>query len=564
MIGKGLLGALLVAAAAVALLLLVGADAEPGLELTVDNDTVAAEPGAEVAFKLQLHNTGNASDDFVAEVPTVLEPGWSVAHYQDAGRSLAWPAGGLTLAAGELEDLWVFVTVPETVAVGAHPLTVAVHNTADDAAAYREANLTVTVQWPDLTPSNITWEVETPRIPGFIVEGDEATVRVNVSNLGSAEVVDACVEFYYYDEDADTDQNEGLWLVSLGEVRRTVPAGGTVTVTAPAPWPLTMGEWLVGARVDHDAEGGTGEVSELNESNNDVTLDEEVVILPELIITDARVDAKWATQNPEIDDRVVFTITVRNHGNAYTDNARLYIFHDNPDASRAYLKETRGQHWLDVDIPALEEKIVRFRWDAELGYWSGFRAEINPKYDDVDEIEPPNASCDHFIDESNRYTNNEFPAGGGALAHQSSGEEVIFDIIPDFRITGVSRTPSGDAEAGGEVTFRVTIINDGTVDWNPPNGTLEVIFDDGVHDERRIEVTGPLAVGQTISVNIKWQVPDVEGNVTLHFRLDGDGAVNYERDDYELDIRYADSPSPPLALAVAALALVAAFRRRGG
>ncbi len=131
---------------------------------------------------------------------------------------------------------------------------------------------------------------------------------------------------------------------------------------------MEEGEWYVEARIDYDENDDNGEILETNENDNDARYPELLQIKPDILIKDMRIDSKWTAATPNLEDSVTFTVTVENIGAADVDNARLYIFHDNSEATKSYLKErVRNQYWLDVDIPALEEKIGRFTGDADLG-----------------------------------------------------------------------------------------------------------------------------------------------------------------------------------------------------
>ena len=493
-----------------------------------------------VKFKIKLENDGTHADDFIAEIESTLEDDWEVDFYQDSGHSVTWPGTGVAIDSGEQDDLWVFVVVDDETDEGDYVITISVRDKEDDPAARAEADLTVKVQRSNLmlTPSEIQLEVNGEVTRAVNIKSDDSvTILVNITNEGDADADNAFLEIYYYAKDADRNEDESIWLKMLYSKSSNIRASQTKQFASNIDWLMEEGEWYVEARIDYDEDDDNGVILETNENDNDARYSELLQIKPDILIKDMRIDSKWSTSTPNIDDRVTFTVTVENIGAADVDNARLYIFHDNPDASKNYLKETRGVYWLDVDIPALEDKIVRFRWDADLGEWSGFRAEINPKYDDVDETAPFDSESDHFIDELNRYTNNEYPTAGGVLTHQSGGEEVVFKIFPDFEITNVKYFPT-DLTVDDEIEVTVTVSNTGYADWELSSGSLSIEFDDGINSEAQNEMlTESIAVGDNAEVTFKWTVPDEDKDqLNLKFSIDaGQGSFEIEQLSTEND-----------------------------
>ena len=523
---------------------------ERGLTMTpidTEQDISPEYEGTEVKnrvkFKVKLENDGTHADRFIAEVESTLEDDWEVEFYQDSGHSVTWPGNGVSIDSDEQDDLWVFVIVDDEADVGDYLITISVRDEEDDPSARSEADLTVRVQRADLTveANAIQLEVNGAVTTAENIKSDDSvTILVNITNNGDADADDAQLEIYYYSKDADRNEEESIWLKLLYSKQSNIRAGQTKQFASNIDWVMEEGEWYVEARIDYDENDDNGEILETNENDNDARYPELLQIKPDILIKDMRIDSKWTAATPNLEDSVTFTVTVENIGAADVDNARLYIFHDNSEATKSYLKErVRNQYWLDVDIPALEEKIVRFKWEADLGEWSGFRAEINPKYEDVDETAPFDAPSDHFIDELNRYINNEFPSAGGVLTDQSD-TEVVFSIFPDFEISDSIKYFPTDLTVGDEIEITVTVSNSGNADWELSSGTLNVEFDDGVNSEVQSEtLTESIAVGDSAEVTFKWKVPkEDKAKFNLKFSIDaGSGPFEIEQLSTENDER---------------------------
>ena len=258
-------------------------------------------------------------------------------------------------------------------------------------------------------------------------------------------------------------------------------------------------------------------------------------VYPDLAITHMRVDNKYITKAPNVDDVVTFTVTVKNIGDGEVDGARLYIWNDNGPPDQM-LRERSNKDYLVFDVAAFDEKTVRFKWEAQVGEWTGFRAEVNPKCNDIGESNDPD--CDEvvsrFIDELDRYNNNEFPAGGAKFKQEVAGEDVTVEFLiwPDFIIKEVQMVPIQPERDGDSVTNKVTIENIGSADWTTGMGVLMLLIDDGAGWSEEISITKAIDASddELFEVKRKWNTPD-RSQVDLRFELDFDGGKDYDELD---------------------------------
>ena len=401
-----------------------------------------------VKFKVKLTNSGTHPDTFLPELESTLDNNdWEVNFFQDSALNMAWSSTmGVEIDSGELDDLWVEVIVDDEADEGNYSITISVRNLEDDPNARQETELAVTIQQSDLTleASDITLEANGEAVNGSTIkDGDTVTVKVSVSNEGEADVDDALVEIFYYAKEADKTQAESEWLNLLYSKRNNFRAAQTKEIYSNVDWLIQEGEWYVEVRVDYDEDDlDNGEILENNENNNDARFGELLRVKPDLAITLMRVDNRFvgdptdsATKTPNVDEQVTFMATITNQGAADVDRARLYLTDDSSDETGAILKERNVKDYYEFKIDAGETTTVRFRWYAEMGEWSNFRAEVNPSCSEYSIIDC-NAGdgsyqdTDHMYDELKRYGDNVYPAGGAIF--DQDGYEVKFDILPDF------------------------------------------------------------------------------------------------------------------------------------
>ncbi len=511
-----------------------------------------------VKFKVKLTNSGTHPDTFLPELESTLDNNdWEVNFFQDSSLNQVWSSTtGVEIDSGELDDLWVEVIVDDEADEGNYSITISVRNLEDDPNARQETELTVMIEQSDLTleASDITLEANGELVNGSTIkDGDTVTVKVKISNEGEADVDDALVEIYYYAKEADKTQDESEWLSLLYSKRNNFRGGQFKEIYSNVDWLITEGEWYVEVRVDYDEDDlDNGEILENNENNNDARFGELLRVKPDLAITLMRVDNRFAgdptlssTKTPNVDEQVTFMATVVNQGAADIDRARLYLTADSSDETGTILKERNVKDYYEFKINAGETTTVRFRWYAEMGEWSNFRAEVNPSCSEYSIIDC-NAGdggyqdTDRMYDELNRYSDNIFPAGGAIF--DQDGNDVKFLILPDFKIDKFTMDPR-EPEVGDTVEMTVTVSNTGNSDWKITDGILSIEFDDGAGNVILEQVTSDINKGDDTEVKFSWVFPDEDKDqLTLKFELDA-GSGNFEidqldssNDEHELDV----------------------------
>ena len=539
-----------------------------------------------VKFKVKLDNTGSNDDIFIPEVESTLEDGWTVTFFQDSSKTQPWPNSGVTIEEGELDDLWVFVSVNDEAEVGNETVKISVRNEEDDPNARQEIDLTVQIQRPEIVIKQSGIKIEIDGVFGNaseVKDGDTVVIYVDVENTGSADADNVNVEIYYYPKKAPTTQQEIDELLIAGfefddskntyiyqlygsSGRSTNIKEGNSKELVSDDWLIKGGEWYVEARADYDKNNDNGEILEENENNNDARYSELLRVKPDLQITAMRVDSKYAGENagtPNVDDTVTFTVTVTNAGAADVDNSRLYITADS-STDNVVLKDRTNQEYVLFDLDAGETQEVRFRWKATLEEWTAFSAEVNPVCDDFSipdftcESEGDGFSTDtgRMFDELGRYTDNTWPRTG---VFEQSGAPVEFSVLPDFKIKKVVKDPVSP-QVGETVEITVTVQNIGNADWQISSKPLQVKFEDSAGTELSQQVSESINKDDTTEVTFSWIVPDKDNKdfLTLTWTIDagtgsfeiqqcndcditnsGDGTDNdeYVEDDFELQLQ---------------------------
>ena len=272
---------------------------------------------------------------------------------------------------------------------------------------------------------------------------------------------------------------------------------------------------------------------------------------------------------------------MKNSGAADVDNARLYIWNDQASPNEMLKLRGSSKYYAEFDITAMEEKTVHFEWEVRMGGWTGFRAEVNPKCSVVNEA--GNADCDQnigrFINELNRYGNNDYPSGGGIFQQDTGADNVTveFLILPDFVITDAYPHRSGPYYQGNNLTLTATIANIGPADWSPLDGVLTLSFDDGKGATEMISITKAIDSGdkESFVITEQWVVPNRDSfNIT--FELDYEGyELSEANNDFILSIPITpgegndncDDSTPGFALpqlaigGAAAMVVMASYRR---
>jgi len=509
-----------------------------------------------VKFKVKLDNKGSNDDIFIPEVESTLEDGWTVTFFQDSSKTQSWPNSGVTIEEGELDDLWVFVSVNDEAEVGNETVTISVKNEEDDPKARQEIDLTVVIQRPEIVIRQSNIRIEIDGVFGNasqVKDGDTVVVYVDVENTGAADADDVNVEIYYYPKKAPTTQQEIDELLIAGfdfdDSKNTYiyqlygSSGRSANIKegkskelVSDDWLIKGGEWYVEARADFDKNNDNGEILEENENNNDARYSELLRVKPDLQISAMRVDSKYAGTSgttPNVDDTVTFTVTVTNAGAADVSDARLYITADTSSESNVMLKDRTNQEYVTVDLDAGETQEVRFRWKAQLEEWTAFTAEVNPVCDDVeinsftceDEGDGFSEETGRMFDELGRYSDNVWPRSG---VFEQSGASVEFSVLPDFKIKKVIMDPASP-QVGEKVDITVTIQNIGNADWEL-SGALQLIFEDSTGTaDIKTQIGEAINKDDSIEVSFSWTVPEKDNKdfLTLTFTIDA-GSGNFE------------------------------------
>ena len=505
-----------------------------------------------VKFKVKLDNTGTNPDIFIPEIVSTLDDDWAVTFWQDSSKTQAWSTtSGFSIDDGELDDLWVFVEVADTADEGNYTIQISVRDEEDDTNAREDITLTVVVQRPELIITQADIALEIDGVVGNasqVQDGDTVVILVDVQNMGSADADDVRIEIYFYPKQAPTDnevatnedwigfefdEGENTWIYSLYDKTTNIKSKSQKSI-ASDDWLIKGGEWYVEVRADYDDDDDSGKILEPNENNNDARYSELLRVKPDLVIDTMRIDSKYAgnpaSNVPNIDDIVTFTVTVSNTGAADVDGARLYITADSSEDNEV-LKDRTNKDYVDFDVDAGETTDVRFRWKAIEEEWTTFRAEINPVCDDFNIFECETAGdgfspeTGHMFDELGRYADNEYPRSG---VFEQSGSEVKFEILPDFIIKKVSMDPR-NPEVDEDVEITVTIENIGNADWIIGSKALTIIFEDGTGTELDQQVGETINKGDTAEVKFSWKVPneDNKDELDLTYTIDA-GSGGFE------------------------------------
>lgn len=508
-----------------------------------------------VKFKVKLDNTGSNDDIFIPEVESTLEDDWTVTFFQDSSKTQAWSNSGVTIEEGELDDLWVFISVNDEAEVGNETIKISIRNEEDDPNARQEIDLKVVIQRPEIVVKQSNIRIEIDGVFGNasqVKDGDTVVIYVDVENTGSADADDVNVEIYYYPKKAPTTQQEIDELLIAGfefddskntyiyqlygsSGRSTNIKEGNSKELVSDDWLIKGGEWYVEARADYDNNNDNGEILEENENNNDARYSELLRVKPDLQITAMRVDSKYAGTNagaPNVDDTVTFTVTVTNAGAADVDNSRLYITADS-STDNEVLKDRTNQEYVLFDLDAGETQEVRFRWKAQLEEWTAFSAEVNPVCDDFSiqdftcEAEGDGFSTEtgRMFDELGRYSDNVWPRSG---VFEQSGEAVDFSVLPDFKIKKVVMDPTSP-QVGEDVDITVTVQNIGNADWQISSKPLQVKFEDSTGTEISQQISESINKDDSTEVSFTWTVPEKDNKdfLTLTWTIDA-GTGSFE------------------------------------
>ncbi len=236
-------------------------------------DTITWSPaeikaGSDVTFDIVIKNLGTLTAG-LTRVAYYIDG--AVAGYTDIGQL----------------DAGATVTVPFiwSATVGPHNIEV-VADSSNKIFEIEETNntKTVSVPPPDLIVQGITWS------PAGATTGDKVTITATIKNQGNGRSQSSQMTCYI----------DGMAIAT-----RDLPeidAAGSVTGTFD--WTATAGKHRIKVTADVN-----NRVTEVNETNNDIETD-FATLTPDLVIK----DIGWLMENPLTDDKVAFTITVKNQG----------------------------------------------------------------------------------------------------------------------------------------------------------------------------------------------------------------------------------------------------------
>jgi subtilase family serine protease len=186
---------------------------------------------------------------------------------------------------------------------------------------------TIKVPPPDIILQEITWS------PPAALDGELLTFTATMKNLGKSPTQSALVTFLVNGKTAQT--------LVLAEI------GAGETVTSKFEWTAESGSHNIAVIADVE-----NLVTESDETNNK----REIIfgtLTPDLYVE----DISWLMDNPLIDDKATFTVTVTNNGTGMAGPFRL----------RYYLDEEPSVPVDISSVPAKDKKAVTFTSSLEAG-----------------------------------------------------------------------------------------------------------------------------------------------------------------------------------------------------
>ncbi len=281
---------------------------------------------------------------------------------------------------------------------------------------------------PDLTVTDITLFPSNPAI------GDTVTITVTIKNKGAAPSLTSYCVCYIDDAILATNSISGL-------------AAGTSTTTA-FTWQVKGGSPVIRAIAD-----SAGFISESDETNNTMSFT-LTPLAADLIVQ----SITWSPSNPSKGDSIVFTITVKNQGNARSRATRLNFYIDG--SSRGF------QDVFPIDPGSTSSHT--YPWVAQSGQHAVKAV--------VDEA--------HQVQESNE-SNNEY--------------SLTFSTLPpDLVVKSLTWTPTNPSK-NDVVTFTANVTNQGR---GGSDACHLGYYIDGVY--RSILLVEPLEPGASCNVTFDW------------------------------------------------------------
>ena len=298
--------------------------------------------------------------------------------------------------------------------------------------------VSISADGPDLIIDTVTLSPENPHV------GDEITFSVTVKNLGNERAVSSKMEYYI-------DEN----LITYTYVTPIEPDESlTITFT----WKAQAGDHTIKAVAD-----SVQSVIESDETNN-TFLFAFSVLAPDLIIE----EITWHPESVSTQDKVTFTVTIKNQGNYMADCSHVNFYIDG--VSRGYQDVNR------LDAGATVSKT--FYWTAQEG-----SHEIKAVADILSKVAESNeANNDKTVDYST--------------------------LAPDLVVQSLTRSPANPS-AGDNVIFTVAIKNAG--EGKAYSSYVAYYIDDKYFTSAYI---GPLNPGAIAQRTFAWEIDKNSHTIT--------------------------------------------------
>lgn len=341
------------------------------------------------------------------------------------------PVEGLDAGGSTIVTFPWFAGIP----IGIHELELVI-DVDDEVAEQDETNNNMTFEVMVDTPPDIVISENRGINPSIVTEGKNTTIWAEIQNIGNTMGTDVVVHFAI---DSDTNLLRSYTLDLYPGQKENL----TFFWDADG-----IGErriFIVVDPFDRLIEEGTGE------NNNDAYMDFLVLSRPDLSMeeNDLRVLPEGKVF---IDQTVTLYATIRNSGQTDAENAFIRFYEGDPDVGGKLIPYSETQPSIVIDsIPASSSLQVEVPWTPKYGGWH----EIFVVLDKSDLIEEDDE------------TNNKM------------SWNVYVQTLPDLVVSNISLIQGSQdvdsAGVGNEVTFNVTVSNDG----DTPAPSFKVSFYNG-------------------------------------------------------------------------------------
>ena len=436
-------------------------------DLTVPNVSTVPSTGLAQGMTIDLVAT-------VQNIGQATAPAETAVEFKVDGTVVGTKTVGRVLQASNDQ---VVLVVPWTVTAGTHTFQAVVDPT-DAVTEASDANNTSTVLnlpevlRPDLTVSDLTWDVATP------TQGQTVTFTAKVWNTGARTTLPVLVTF-------DVDgQTVGSRTFPTGLVQMN-PNNPGEAQTVTATWTAQSGaSHVVGIHVDHPV----SLIPESNENNNYLSRNYGIVAAPDLVVDSITADPA----TPDQGQSVTLTATIRNAGAGATlQNIPVRLRVDGT---------TLADRTITGGLTAGASKTATATWTARSG---GHTVQVTADHTAV-------------IAESNEANN--------------SLNQAVAVSYPRLDVDGgtVSWSASSRGE-GAAIALTLEVVNNGQ--GATLNGFNVTLYEDGAA-KYTARVGNTLAAGARATVNLIWIA---KRNVTALTVLDDSGNEVVESDEIRGD-----------------------------